>query len=229
MTDDASRPEFDRRARRVERGVIAVLQVIMAVELGFALYGGHWLTASLVVAVMALTAGPLLLRDRIPIRIPTQLELLAVLFVFASLFLGEVRSYYERYWWWDLLLHGCSGLLLGIVGFLLVYVLNESERIGLQMRPRFVAIFAFVFAVAIGALWEVFEFAMDQLFGTTMQKPMLGDPSGLTDTMWDLIVDAFGAAVVSAFGWWQMKRRRRSFLERWIEDFVRRNPRLFKS
>ena len=47
--------------------------------------------------------------------------------------------------------------------------------------------------------------------------------------VWDLIVDAFGAAVVSAFGWWQMKRRRRSFLERWIEDFVRRNPRLFKS
>jgi uncharacterized membrane protein YjdF len=68
------------------------------------------------------------------------------------------------------------------------------------MRPRFVAIFAFVFAVAIGALWEVIEFAMDRLFGTTMQKPILGDPSGLTDTVWNLIVDALGAAVISAFG-----------------------------
>ena len=83
-------------------------------------------------------------------------------------------------------------------------------------------------AVAVGALWEIFEFAVDRLFGTTMQKPMLGDASGLTDTMWDLIVDTLGALVISVFGWWHMKRNQRSFVDVWIDRFIERNPRLFR-
>ena len=96
------------------------------------------------------------------------------------------------------------------------------------MQPAFVALFAFAFAVTVGALWEILEFAADQLFGANMQKPMLGDPSGLTDTMWDLIVDALGAAAVSVFGWWRMSRDRRSFIDVWIGRFIASNPRLFR-
>lgn len=102
--------------------------------------------------------------------------------------------------------------------------MHDNKR---AARAGFVALFAFVFAVAVGTFWEIFEFAVDQVFGTTMQKPMLGDPSGLTDTMWDLIVDALGALVISAFGWWQMKRNKRSFVDVWIDRFIERNPRLF--
>jgi uncharacterized membrane protein YjdF len=96
------------------------------------------------------------------------------------------------------------------------------------MRPGFVAFFAFLFAVAIGALWEIFEFAMDALFGMNMQKPMLGDPSGLTDTMWDLIVDTLGALVISILGYRYVRiGKNESFLERWIQDFVKGNPSMF--
>lgn len=200
----------------------------MAVELLALLWQGSWASGVWLLAIMAVTAAPVLLGPRLPVRIPAEYELLAILFVFASLFLGEFHSYYERFWWWDIALHSGSGLLLGIVGFLLVYVLNESRRIDLHMRPGFVAMFAFAFAVSVGALWEIFEFAADQLLGMQMQKPMLGDPSGLTDTMWDLIVDTLGAAVISGFGWWHMKSKRRSFIDVWTERFVAKNPRLFR-
>ena len=117
---------------------------------------------------------------------------------------------------------------MGILGFLLVYVLNENKRIDIHMRPRFVAVFAFLFAVTVGTLWEIFEFAMDQVIGTNMQKPMLGDPSGLTDTMRDMIVNTLGALAISALGWWYMERNERSFIEVWIGRFIERNPRLFR-
>jgi hypothetical protein len=55
---------------------------------------------------------------------------------------------------------------------------------------------------------------------------MFDDPSGLTDTMWDLIVDTLGAAVISGFGWWHMKRGQRSFIEVWTERFIESNRRL---
>ena len=86
---------------------------------------------------------------------------MTVVFVFATLFLGEMLRYYDRYEWWDAALHGGSGLLLGILGFLLVFVLNESRSVNVQLRPGFVAFFAFLFAVSIGTLWEIFEFAVD--------------------------------------------------------------------
>jgi uncharacterized membrane protein YjdF len=96
------------------------------------------------------------------------------------------------------------------------------------MRPGFIAFFAFCFAIAVGALWEIFEFAMDELVGTNMQKPFLGDPSGLTDTMWDLIVNALGALAIALFGYLYMKRGMSSPVERWIGQLIARNPRMFR-
>lgn len=208
--------------------ILLSLQGAMAAELIALLWQGSWASGVWLLAIMAITSAPIILGHRLPVRIPHEYELLTILFVFAALFLGEFHSYYERFWWWDIVLHTTSGLLLGILGFLLVYALNESTRIDVHMRPGFVALFAFVFAVAAGTLWEIFEFAADQLFGMQMQKPMLGDPSGLTDTMWDLIVDALGAAAISGFGWWHMKRKRRSFIEDWIGRFIEKNPNLFR-
>jgi uncharacterized membrane protein YjdF len=212
--------------RRAHIGVLAVLQLVMAAELAWLVLRGQWLHAFLVIGIIAATLAPVLLR-RFPIELPSEIQLLAILFIFATLFLGEVQDYYERFWWWDLALHTTAGLLMGMLGFLVVYMLNENEAVDLHMRPSFVAFFAFVFAVAIGTFWEIFEFAMDEIFGTNMQKPMWGDPSGLTDTMWDMIVNAAGAALVSFAGWRYIRRARRPYVDSWIRRFVDRNPQLF--
>ena len=184
---------------------------------------GRWLAGIATTGIIIVTFLPLILGKRFAVRIPPEFEVLAVVFIYASLFLGEVRGYYIRYWWWDAILHAGSGFLLGILGFLLVYVLNERDDVDLHMRPHFVALFAFMFAVGMGAIWEIFEFAMDQLFAMNMQK------SGLIDTMWDLIIDAGGALIISLLGWSYLRKAgSSSFLERWISAFVVANPRLFK-
>lgn len=221
-------PQTEDASDRAQRLITLVLLVVMGVELGVLLVLGDGLRAAMLLAVMTLTMAPILLSARFRVHIPPVFQTLVVLFVFAALFLGEFRDFYERYWWWDIALHTSSGLLLGMLGFMLIYVLNEDPRVDLRLKPGFLAIFAFAFALAIGALWEVFEFAMDKLAGTTMQKPMLGDPSGLTDTMWDLIVDALGAFVVSLYGWRYLRHGERSLIRDLIARFVERNPRLFR-
>ena len=186
---ERSRPSVPEKSAadlpaRIHQGILIILQAVMAIELVLVFHEGQWINAFLVMAIMAITLSPAVLGRRFRVHIPPEFQVFAVLFVFAALFLGEIQSYYARIWWWDIALHTSSGLLMGILGFLLVCVLNGDERADIHMRPRFVALFAFVFAVAVGTLWEIFEFAMDQLVGTTMQKPMLGDSSGLTDTIW---------------------------------------------
>lgn len=214
---------------RIHRGTVFLLQVVLAGELVLVLLDEQWQNAFLILMIMVGTLLPMLLRRWRTVDIPPEFTVLTIAFVFASVFLGEIQSYYERFWWWDIALHAFSGLLLGILGFLLVYVLNESDRIELHMRPRFVAVFAFLFAISVGVFWEIFEFGMDQVFNTNMQKPMRADPSGLTDTMVDLIVDATGALIICALGWWYMHEGKRSFIQHWIRKFIRRNPHLFRS
>lgn len=211
------------QTNRIHKSLTLFLQLTLLFGVVLAAVQGRWLAAIATSGIIIVTLMPLILGRRFAVRIPAEFEVLAVVFVYASLFLGEVHGYYVRYWWWDVILHIGSGFLLGILGFLLVYVMNEHDDVGLHMRPRFVALFAFMFAVGMGALWEIFEFAMDQLFGLSMQK------SGLIDTMWDLIVDTAGAAMISMLGWGYLsKAGSSSFLERWIAAFVAANPRLFR-
>ena len=210
-------------ARRAHTLVLLVLQAVMAAELVLLVAEREWMHVFLVGAVMAAILAPEILRRRLDVEIPSEIQILASLFVFATLFLGEVRDFYERFWWWDIALHATAGLLLGLLGFIIVYVLNQSSRIHLEMRPSFLALFAFLFSIGIGALWEIFEFGMDELFGLTMQKPVPGDPSGLTDTMRDLIVDTLAAALISLWGWRYMKRRRRRHVDTWVSRLLRRN------
>jgi len=206
----------------IHRRLSFILKITLVIGAISMFWQRQYQSAAEILVILGITMLPVLMGKRFDVRIPHGFETLAVVFVFMSLFLGEVYGYYARFWWWDLVLHSGSAFLLGILGFLLIYVLNEKQDIDLDINPNFMALFAFMFAMGMGALWEIFEFAMDQLFGLNMQK------SGLVDTMWDLIVDAIGAFIISLLGWGYIKTREiDSFLERWINEFIQKNPHLF--
>ena len=99
-------------------------------------------------------------------------------------------------------------------------MLFEGDRF--KAPPVALAVLSFCFAVSIGAVWEIFEFSMDQFFGMNMQK------SGLMDTMWDLIMDFIGALIGAGTGYAYLKGRAKGGLMGLIDDFVRRNPRFFR-
>ncbi len=181
---------------------------------------GDWTQAAIALVSLGLTLIPALFARNLHVTLPPSYQILLLVFIFLAQFLGEMRDFYYRFWWWDILLHSSSGVLLGFVGFLLVYVLNEADGIRMTLSPLFIAIFGFCFALACGVIWEIFEFTMDSVLGTNMQK------SGLRDTMGDLIVDTLGALAASVTGLLQMKRwEENSFIGRQIRAFLELNPR----
>jgi hypothetical protein len=211
------------KADKIQLMISYFLQAIILATAIFSLVRGRWFNAFLAFCILFLTILPAIVRRNYKVFLPVEFDLITVIFVFLAVFLGEWHSYYAKFWWWDAVLHTGSGFLLGIIGFLLVHILNEEHKIDLNMKPGFVALFAFVFALAFGAFWEIFEFTMDQLFGLNMQK------NGLVDTMWDLIVDAIGAIVISFLGYLYIRKQRKVLiLDRMIKRFVDKNPQLFK-
>lgn len=78
----------------------------------------------------------------------------------------------------------------------------------------------FCIALAFGALWEIFEFGVDQLLNGNLQR------GSLRDTMWDLMVDAIGALIMARVGIGQVFDNRRGFISRWTKRFISDNPHL---
>jgi len=216
------------KVHTLHRRVIGVFFVLLVVEWGMLFFNQSWLSLFLVTCILAILFIPVIFRKRMQMEIPAEMHIIAVVFVFSALYLGEVLDFYNRVWWWDIGLHTSAGLLMGIFGFLLVYVLNESKKAHMNMAPSFIALFAFAFGVTIGSIWEIFEFGVDELMGANMQKPMLGDPSGLTDTMWDIIVNAAGAFTISFVGFGYLKSGKSFFVKEMIKSFINKNPRMFK-
>lgn len=160
---------------------------------------------------------PVILARRFEFRLPSTIYFMFVIFLYCAIFLGEVRSFYYTVPHWDTILHTFSGGMLGSLGFTLVSWLNKDEHTSTRLSPLFVAIFAFCFAVALGTLWEIYEFTFDGILGLNMQKFMREDGTrlvgraALTDTMKDLCVDVLGALVVSAVGFVSLKVRHGKF------------------
>ena len=162
---------------------------------------------------------PGLLRRIIRLNIPSVMITVYAVFLYCGIYLGEVRNFYYDIPHWDTVLHIFSGAALGALGFSLVTLLNKSESITFSLSPVFVALFAFCFALSLGLVWEIYEFSVDCVLNTNMQKyalesgEVLSGQSALMDTMKDLIVDTIGAASMSIIGFISLKYKK-GWLER---------------
>lgn len=199
--------------------IVYLIWAVLALELGVSLLNARYSLAFVALATLALSLAPAFFADRFDIELPVYFFAGIVVFIFGTVFLGEAFGFYEKYWWWDVLLHGGSAMGFGLIGFIFVFILFEGDK---YAAPHWaLALIAFCIAITIGAIWEIFEFAMDQVFGMTMQK------SGLIDTMWDLIVDFIGASVGAAAGFAYLKGPTRRGLPGLIGEFVAKNRRFF--
>lgn len=113
---------------------------------------------------------PSFIEKKVHIDIPDTLEVIILLFIFSAEILGEIKSYYLIYPYWDTVLHTLNGFLAAAIGLSLIDILNKNNRFAITLSPVFVALVSFCFSMTIGVIWELFEFSMDTFLGFDMQK-----------------------------------------------------------
>jgi hypothetical protein len=198
--------------------MLAPIWVALVLAFGWAVWEGWWPLAAMSALTLILSLAPVVLASRFNVALPLPFVVSIVVFIVASLIMGEVFDIYYTIWWWDLALHGLSAVALGMIGFLFIYMLFDGDKFAAP--PSAIAFLAFTFALSIGALWEIFEYGMDVTFGTNMQK-------SADDTMIDLIFDAIGAVVGALAGYAYLKGRSAGLLGRLIRDFIALNRHLY--
>ena len=224
--------------------VYVALRLIVLAELVMSIIRGEYESAFICLLVLALFILPFFIQQNFGIQLPSVLEIIILLFIFAAEILGELECYFITYPNWDSMLHTTTG-------FALIDILNRNSRIKFQLSPVYVALAAFCFSMTVGVLWEFFEFGMDRVFHLDMQKDtvvqsitsVMLDPTnsntpitidgihsvavngqdlgfdgyldiGLYDTMADLFVNFIGAVVFSTIGYFYIKHRGRGRLAR---------------
>ena len=118
-------------------------------------------------------------------RLPKNLKFSMNLTILLHSFFGQFLDFYERFSFWDKLLHFYGSLVITLFFF---HTLSKKSKFW-DEQPRAI-LFAFLLGVFSGVLWEFAEFITDKLFSYSTQR-------GLDDTMYDLIVNCFGAYLAS--------------------------------
>lgn len=158
------------KERPVVFAVYCIVRLIVIVSLAAAILRGDFESAFTCVMVLVLFLIPLLLERGLAIQLPSTLEIIILLFIFAAEILGELQCYFIYFPHWDTMLHTTSGFLFAAVGFSLIDILNRDSRVKFSLSAVYVAIVAFCFSMTIGVLWEFFEFGVDRAFQKDMQK-----------------------------------------------------------
>ncbi len=105
-----------------------------------------------------------------------------------SVFFGRTLHFYETVPYWDKALHFASGFVFARAGKEIYFRLGGSCKSRWLLR-----IFSLLFAISAAAIWEMWEFAGDSLFGLTSQN------NSVQDTMLDIILGSLSGAIYSLF------------------------------
>lgn len=162
---------------------------------------------------------PNFLKIKYKLYIPSVLQVVSLIFIYSHFILGEIFRLYDYSILFDKVLHTTSGIAITILGFSLINFLNQSKNLYLKLSPFFVAFFSFCFSLTIAALWELFEFGVDSIFNSNMQRWKVSVTElsnatldlgrvGLIDSMLDIIVCMLGSLLVSTIGYISLKTKK---------------------
>lgn len=162
--------QMELREHKSSFMVYLILRVLVIVVLCVQIHERNFESIFLSVLTLLMLLIPSFVQVTFRIELPTVLESIILLFIFAAQILGEINGFYVKIPFWDTMLHTLNGFLAAAIGFSLVDILNKSEKLVFNLSPFFAVMVAFCFSMTIGVVWEIFEFGMDQIGGFDMQK-----------------------------------------------------------
>ncbi len=171
--------------------VAYIVQMLILLNAGYSVAIGDYFLAVTSFFAFSLTMVPYIVTRNAKICLPWEINLLIAVSLYLHV-LGHVGNYYVLFSpYYDKFAHAVSSTTVAVLGFVMVLIVDRFSS--LQLTRPMIVLFIVIFTMALGALWEIYEFAFDQFFGTTLQH-------GNVDTMTDLILDLIGAVIIAALG-----------------------------
>lgn len=159
-------------------------------------------------AIIPLILIPKLINKKTKLKISYSLENTYILFMFFSHYLGNVFEFYRNFKYFDKIIHFSAGVLGGLIAIYFLMICNVYNK----KKKLFNVIFLVIFSLAFSNLWELFEYAVDYLFDSNMQRI----ETGMHDTMGDIAIALIGTLLFIIYYCYEVKSNKKNL----IEDFL---------
>lgn len=146
---------------------------------------------------------------------------ITMLFTVLSVYLGSYLDFYEKFIWWDAMLHFVSGILLGLFSIIIVsfFVRKRFGRTRTRGDILTLVIIGVLVSISVSVFWEFYEYLYDYIADGNMQTSVIikdvenydfskhirksgrfVDP-GLTDTMKDQFLAVVGSIIAGFYSY----------------------------
>ncbi len=195
---------------RVRRSILWAFRIALMAAIPYSIHRHDYLFVFGVLLAIIFSLLPAFWYRSLKVTLPFELDMLISIVWFLHIILGEVFRFYDDVWYFDKIMHFYGTGLIALLAFFMVFTLHWSDKVRLSLP--FIALFTIVFALALGSLWEIGEFTIDQLFGRNTQY-------GLENTMWDLIFNTVGASFAALLGVLYTRKKNRNDIAKLIDPF----------
>ncbi|WP_292466620.1 hypothetical protein [Methanolobus sp.] len=145
---------------------------------------------------LAITLIPYFITRKFNIPYDTGLTLWITL----AIFLHSIGTFafYDNILRWDHVTHALSACVVAAAGYTLIRAIDIYVD-EIYIPPKELFLFILLFILAMGVVWEIIEFASDELTSWLGYQAILAQ-HGIGDTMMDLVFDLFGAILAATWG-----------------------------
>ena len=110
-------------------------------------------------------------------------------------------------------MHYISGILTSFLAILLLVLFNKYD----EKDKTFNIIFIISITLMVAGLWEIFEFAADNLLGGDAQRVLA---TGVTDTMKDIICALLGSILFSLSYLYECIKKKNLVIKEFIKKLI---------
>ncbi len=202
-----------------------IFRVLLIVAVVGAILKDDWFNFALSLFALILTFLPTIIEKKWDLSFPSLFEILILIFIYLSVF-SETGPLVKSYWWCDIILNALSTVVIGAIGFSLVYLLFWEKRTHTGLTPAIVAFFSFCLSFTIATIMEISVFALGHLIGFYVERYEI--LSTAPDLVSNLFIDLIITLLVALSGFVYIRYHNGNLLDRLVTGFFEKNPRLFK-
>jgi len=197
------------KSRLFSQPLTLAVKIILVISILNALYHNLWHIMSTSIFLLLLMFIPELMKKSYKIKFPRQFEILLLIFVIATFFIGKIQGAIVPIFF---------GIAMGFIGFMVLFILYSDNKI---RKDYFMMIlFALSLSISLAFGLELLKYYLKILLGYTINDPLY------IYTMNNMSYVLIGAIIASIFGYIYM-RNQKGALQKVVDKFMKTNPKLF--
>lgn len=189
--------------------VSLALKIILIVSIINSIYFQLWHLMSTSLFLLILLVIPSIIKKSYEIKIPTEFEILLILFTMASLIFGKIGGVITPIFF---------GIATSLIGFMIMLMLYSDNQI--KKNYFLIILFSFNLAVAFGFGLEFLKYYLKIILGHDI------DVTHYYFSMTNMTYVIVGAAISAIAGFLYMKDKK-GVMSRIVKRFKKINPRIF--